>query len=331
MASTAPPRRNKKRTLTSETEEQQQSYCKRLLHQCRKDLNKHAKAAKSLECQKLIRKTKTTQAKRTSAAAEQQDQKDDQKLKEWRELSLELVLHECFRRLGVLDLLELESHMDDGKAKAAFKRRDEAKAEESNEKINTTSVHSRSIDRVLQHNRMREAIEKWSGQIVEYRNWCSRNTVATGDDSDSSGSVDDDDRKAKDQRRKRQKPNLPTSKSTKSAQKKDNNDEFDLFTTLDGAKDTPQQGKKNRAGQKARRAKAQAIQANREGRSTAFEKSSNWRVSDASKKSAPRHGDLKRQQPPPPPKVEEVLHPSWQARKAHKPIIVTFTGKKTTF
>ena len=173
-------------TSTTKQAEEQLSYCCRLLHQCRKDLHKNAKVCKNFECQKLIRKIKGSSSTTATKNETEGDNSsnNNQKLRAWRELSLDHVLKECFRRLGVLDLLELETQhtSKDSKGNKRNKsnnkrapKKDSALSEEEEKSAgevekttaaadddgpDASSIHQRqAIERVLQHKRMREAIE----------------------------------------------------------------------------------------------------------------------------------------------------------------------------
>lgn len=283
---TKPSSSKKRRRSGAET---LQSYTDRLLYQCRKDLRKNAKISKNFECQKIIRKIK-----------QQKNTKNDDKLKNWRELPLEPVIDECFRRLGVSDLLAMETRKEKSVRKENTVTREEP--------------DKQAIERILQHKRMREALESWSLKVTEYRRWCSRNNSHNSD-----GDSDDDDVKEK---RKRK----PNSKKEKQPVADPIDSSHSLFMTLNTNDEDEEDGtrpKKNRAGQKARRAKAQALEARREGRSV--DKSSNWR--EALEKNHYPPEDAERQ----PTEEEKQLHPSWEASKTKQSSIVEFQGKKITF
>jgi hypothetical protein len=266
----------KKRSRQTIVMDEQKSYCDRLLHQCRKDLHKHAKVCKNFECQKLIRKGNTT----------------EQILSTWRNLPLEPVLQECFRRLGALDLLETTPKKDTPAS-------DEA-------------VDVETIERILQHKRMREALEQWSVKVTEYRKWCSRHLEKNQTSSQTS--------------RKKQKKAPEVAADTAPG---DNS----LFVTLnededdgeddDGDDDDEEKEKKTkvpykkkRAGQKVRKAKFIETQ-----RLLGIEPVPRRpKARNESNKNAPA-----------PKQEEEELHPSWEARKSLKSSIVAFQGKKITF
>jgi hypothetical protein len=267
---------NKKRSREAIVMDQQQSYCDRLLHQCRKDLHKHAKVCKNFESQKLIRKGKTS----------------EQLLSTWRNLPLEPVLQECFRRLGALDLLEKEQQKEDDNTPA------------SNE-----AVDEEDIERILQNKRMREALEQWSVKVTEYRKWCARHVEENNQSS-----------------RKKQKkaPEVadagPIDNSLFVTLNEDEVDDDDDDEDDEDNKEPEEKTKKkkNRVGQKARKAKfveAQRLQG----------------IGIEQVPRPPKARVESNKNAPVPKEKEEELHPSWEARKSLKSNIVAFQGKKITF
>ena len=290
------------------------SYCRRLLHQCRKDLRKTAKICKNFECQKATRRKDN-----------KQKVKDEKNLKEWRNLSLDDVLQECFRRLGVLDLLELERDCQEGEN--LTKKNTKKTIDGTNESVNNSQL----IERVLQHKRMRDAMEKWSEQVTVYRKWCNRNKEMGSDGADDE---DNSHRRSKHQRRKRKRAPDRRAKDKVSTVEQEEDaiaTSRSLFSTL-GEEDTngaTTRAKKNRAGQKARRAKAQAIEARKAGR--AVDQSANWRTKDSSKHRPRLNLSREDKHLKEPPQQQDELHPSWEAHKKQKPTIAAFQGRKITF
>jgi hypothetical protein len=109
----------KKKETLENLQDFEQSYYDRLVHQCRKDLHKQAKMARNLECQKLIRNIKKEQAvttTHTSTATRNTvvakcRRRQEQKLKQLKDFAdwEESLLTECFRRLGVFQLVSQPS------------------------------------------------------------------------------------------------------------------------------------------------------------------------------------------------------------------------------
>jgi hypothetical protein len=283
----------------------EQAYYNRLMHQCRKDLSKQLKVCKSFECQKLIRKIKLISQEKESSATEKM-QTTYESLKA---MSIEPILYESLRRLGVLQL--------------------------NPNKLEIEKIHevcdSKWTEKLLEHKRMQQALEQWSDQVTEFRKWCLRRL-----DREEEGYLDKN-----------------TTKGGKPVKANVTQDDMgdvasSLFVQLG---DTNKLGgvpeKKNRPGQRARKAKAAAIEAKQKGL-PAPEKSLNWREakpfvrpgmdshdarsSEHSSYLKDRHHATSNQPHPAPQKAEdETLHPSWQAQKAKKEGIVTFQGKKITF
>ena len=202
------------------------------------------------------------------------------------------------------------------------------------------------------------ALEHWNEQVTEYRRWCLRQqdradgvrmtTAATNKKSKgpkTKQKKDDDDN-----------DNALIASSANSifvtlggaGVDGDDDDETSMRNAADGAAAErnyygPAGGdgvdvKKNRMGQRARRAKAQAIEARKVGRTIRPEESLNWRPAKKQQQqqrmdSNRNHGggeDRSRQRPPPTDDPQN-LHPSWKARKEQKEGIVAFQGKKITF
>lgn len=269
-------------------EEDQLSYARRLVHQCQKDLHKQAKICRNFECQRVSRKLK-------------QEHKESQVtlLQKWRHLPLEPVLDLCFRRLGMLDVVQTVSAMKDddkqkkkGKEKTAGAPRNEGMdnpeegvcCSQKVAKERDHEVEESMLEQILGQKKMRDAMEVWSIKVAEYRKWCSRHHQTAKDDRTPANkeAEDEDDSKAQ----------VDASHS--------------IFTTLGNQDDGKKKKKKNRPGQKARQAKSAEIVATN---------SQSQQPSQPSKKAS----------------TAEVLHPSWEARKAQKVSISAFQGKKITF
>ena len=274
------------------TEEDKQSYYDRLLYQCRKDINKEAKRVKQFETQKWIRNHKKQQQQQPRKAG-------DSKLDELKAYdSLEPVIQESFRRLGILAL----------------------NPDDSSSPPPTSSPSCWITDRILQHKRMRHAIDKWHEEVTNYRRWCLQ-------------------QQEREERRQQgiKKPAatiLPKSSipSYTTNDTPEDMQQASVFLKLgsDDAeihRDDAEDGRKrNRKGQRARRAKAIALEARRQGRSLTREQSLNWRPKKKREEVAEEPDAAMVEVKP-----EEPLHPSWQARKEQKQTIVAFEGKKITF
>ena len=304
------PKRDRKRapadgaTAESTAPSPEQEYYDRLIYQCRKDLSKQLKICKSFECQKLIRKVKATDEQNQSDAMQQA-------YENLKQLPLEPVLDECCRRLGILQLNP-----------SGYEPPQTSDAQ-----------HDKWTEKLLQHKRMHQSIEKWSAQATEFRKWCLKlQERAEQGEHDS----------------KRKK----TDKSSEPKKESDQGDvSSSLFVQLGSTTGGQPEAsfsqatvKKNRPGQRARKAKAAAIQAKEKGM-PAPEKSLNWReakphAATQAETNGPakferydnqRSGAIASQQHQEKPAKEEKLHPSWEAQKSKKDGIVAFQGKKITF
>lgn len=221
----------------------------------------------------------------------------------------------------------------------------------SSTSLETVSASSWLYERILQHKKIQVAIEKWNDQITEYRRWCLRQeerfidgirTNNTNDKKNNKKSKKDDTNK-----RNNSNNNKPSHQQD-DEEENDNtlsNSMFVKFGNNDNVDDTGsnninyygpegEEPKKNRSGQRARRAKAIAIQAKKDG--TIIDKSINWRQpkqqqnqldqsTNSTDHSSSNHQKVNTN------KKQETLHPSWEARKSNQKGIVEFQGKKITF
>lgn len=254
----------------SGTKRPRSDYYDRLLFQCQKELHKVAKQTKQFETKKLIRQLKQTAETKSSI---------ETRLAQLKDYDVEPVVQECVQRLG---LPVLNPNADEETAPPPVSS-------------------SWMLDRIVNHKRMNDTMEKWQEEVAKYRRWCTvRNDSNKFVSRENSLFV-----------------------QLGSAATKDGD-------TSNGNK----KRKKNRHGQRARKAKALALAAKREGRTLLPEESINWR---AKKKAPEDKGDKEKSSPNTPTAKSATtsndasLHPSWQARKETKDSIVAFQGKKITF
>lgn len=200
------------------------------------------------------------------------------------------------------------------------------------------------LERILQHKRMVTALEHWNDQVTEYRRWCLQQQER------AEGLVTTIARPKKDRKKKRIKTDTAYEQDALVAA------DHSVFVTLGGddnphattvasasadnyygpASDGTLPVKRNRKGQRARHAKAQAIEARKSGRVLRPEESLNWRRPSNRHESSLRQDHQQQHQHAsrtnqPPAEDPKGLHPSWQARKEKKDGIVAFQGKKITF
>ncbi len=310
-------------------EEDQLSYARRLVHQCRKELHKQAKICRNLECQRLSRKLK-------------QEHKESQAtlLQKWRHLPLDPVLDLCLKRLGMLDVVQMVAVVEENdgrkknkKEKSAEKMEKEATESSEDgvtdlgEQDNAVEVDEFMIEKILGQKKMRDAMEVWSVKVAAYRKWCARQQGAGLPSLQSSDDTDE--------------LSTPVDAS------------HSLFMTLGKKDDGKHKKKKNRPGQKARQAKSAEVSAQAKGAPKPRQDSNkqqpiheelhpSWEARKAQKasiasfrgkkitfgsESNEANNNLFKNEK----SREDNLHPSWEARKTQKDSIVAFQGKKITF
>jgi hypothetical protein len=318
--------------------EEATDYYNRLVYKCRKDLHKHAKMVRNLERQKAARKVKQQpQQQKPSAALEERLAR----LKKFD--ALDAVAHEALRRLGILQL-QPPTAVAEGATPSAPPAEPPVPAKEDTD----------MVENFLKHKRMQDAFEDWSRQVDDYRRWYvqqeerQRDAAAGRDDKES---------------RKKKKGKKGQAAQSKNSFTSDVDYSQSIFLKLGGSDDEEEEEydagdnhedeqhafdnagkpqtkpKKNRQGQRARKAKAMAIEAKKAGRK--FDASLNWRPekeptdapvsrdSFAPSKSNPHTARPQAAAPSEP--TPEELHPSWAARKEQKTGIAAFQGKKITF
>ena len=289
-------------------EEERRERYEKLMYMATKGLHKEAKIVKSFECQKIVRKLKQQPSSTL----------DEQRLAHIKAFSLDAVTRVCLMRLGMFNLNPLQESVVD---EAVLSKEDEE-----------------LVERMLRHKRMVTAMETWNDKVTEYRRWLLRRQERVSDLPDF----------------------IKESSNSKQASTKRGADGGGQFVCLGGTsmEEDGELGyygpggadqddeyasivkKKNRPGQRSRKAKTLAIQAKKEGRK--WDSSLNWRE----KKSAPKEEEAKEASTKPvaPAKAADIAtmgktwkeegkeHPSWAARKQSKNAgIVAFTGKKITF
>jgi hypothetical protein len=241
---------------------------------------------------------------------------NEEKLARIKSFSLQNVEETCLQRLGIYHL--------------------NPQPDQSRTKITLSNEEEALLETFLSHKKMAQAMDVWNDKVTEYRQWLLR-------------------------RRERisAPPDFTNNKQNK--KNKSKNDTSDLFVCLGateedtltdaslyyGPSSTQDDDdeyasivkKRNRPGQRARKAKAMAVQAKKEGRPY---KSVNWREKKPNKKNTttekPRETKQATRQAAEIAsmgkswKEEGKEHPSWAASQSQKKsAIVAFQGKKITF
>ena len=304
------PPKTKKRNRLSPEEQLKEERCekyKKLMHQSTKTFHKEAKVVKSFETKKLVRKLKETKATTTTAA--------ETRLEALKNLSLDHLVRVCLHRLGMFNLIpEAEDQNTDDRSK---QEKDEQQQQ--------------LVELMLKHKRLTSAMDVWNAKVTEFRRWYLRRQDVVN-----------------------RVPFYEPEPKKKTNGAENNNHAAGLFVNLSGAAPQPPdagegyqygpgQGfepvvrKKNRQGQRGRRAKAMAIQAKKEGRY--HNQSFNWR--EKKQKDEEEHQERSTApKPVDPAKIAEMgktwqqdgqAHPSWAAKQSKKVGIAEFKGKKITF
>jgi hypothetical protein len=325
--------------------------------------------------------------------------KNEAKLQELRDLPLEPVIRECLRRLGILTLnpkpnpaaaaaatentattpintkpntkldltvdnttdndeTETISHTDNIDDDSQNEKKDEKDKKEKENELSATSKEW--MEKILQHKRMREILEKWIEKVTEYRRWCFQQEEGTK----KKGKKNRNNHRQE----KQEEPTLQAEQLSNSlfVRLGDHPSDDDDSDDEDGDGDVAEMGdqkKKNRPGQRARKAKFDAKQLRKEG--PVPDSFARWMPNKKttrtpnpnnadSNPSRPSHAGEKRsatpytnanasaahptraapQRPKAKPAgavAEKDLHPSWKASKTQQAGIVAFQGKKTTF
>jgi hypothetical protein len=354
--------------------------CQKLIRKLKEDVTTTSKAAASTENGRVT----TTNAATATAS------KNEIKLQQLRDLPLEPVIRECLRRLGILTLnpkpnptaaasdtattstkpnTKLDLTIENDEAEAETSQTDQVNDESQNEKkdqkenepsttTGITEFNKDWIEKILQHKRMREILEKWIEKVTEYRRWCVQQ------EEEGTKKKGKKSRKGHVREEKQEEPTLQAEQLSNSlfVRLGDHPSDDDESDDEDGDGDVAEMGdqkKKNRPGQRARKAKFDAKQLRKEG--PVPDSFARWMPSKRTSRNSnannpdnnPSHAGEKRSATPgantnasahptgaapqrPKPKAagavaEKDLHPSWKASKTQQAGIVAFQGKKTTF
>lgn len=297
-------------------QEREERYNK-LVFMAKRNLHKEAKVVKSFECQKAVRRLKQDGS----------NKKLEQRLHHVKGYSIDKLVEVCLQRLGVPNL-------------------DPNKEEKEKTGVSTQGEMGEDdrqlLERMLKHKRLVTAMEIWNEKVTEYSRWNLRRQERVAEVPE----IISKSKKKRDAKNKKIKHKTGPRQSS------------DLFVRLSGPTEQegghagPERGdetdeyaaivkqKKNRPGQRARKAKAMAMEARKEGRT--WDSSLNWRE----KKPKPTNDEEpyeKEKQVPHKVQPAEIAamgktwkedgqaHPSWAARQSEKSGIVEFTGKKITF
>jgi BUD22 len=352
----------------------------KLFHQAQKQLTKQAKQVRTFLVQRQIRKLKnndknssiiinnnnnnttTTAARIDPQEPIQQDQHHQHpSLQPLKDLSLDLVIQQAMRQLG---LIQANPNPD------AAGTTDCAQRQKQVQVLDRSSSVGQLVSKILDHKSFQQALEEWNEKVAEFRRFClqldEKNDpllMATGTPAK---------RKKGQQRPATKTTSLrapssshqqqPTSFFCSSlndtmlpddeGQPTGNGSKLEHYGPAATSDDFNNNNnnipiKKNRQGQRARKAKALAIQAKKDGMKKQYYQSLNWRE-EKTAKTSDKHKKQQRPQrhtedavrktaaalPAAAAATSEDLsknHPSWAAKQQQKPTIVAFQGKKITF
>ncbi|KAG7373209.1 BUD22 domain containing protein [Nitzschia inconspicua] len=336
----------------------QQERYDRILYTAHKQIHKQAKVVKNFLVQKEIRQKKQPrQSKQKQEDGNTSNTEAAPKIQTLKGIDLDLVTQQAIRQLGL--------YYSNPRLKSMASRGDDTSNEPKHKKTQDTmfpdSVPPRIeadhpcfdiVNAILTHKRFLQVMEEWNDKVTEFRQWCVELEASTEERSSEHHSM-----------KKKRKKSVDKKGNKKSDDRQEHTQDYSdrylhetsqdtsaMFCTLsgeneginlDGDEDIAPK-KKNRMGQRARKAKAMAIQAKQEGRSD-YE-SLNWRAPKTSNKDgANEDGDAdckstrnKRTKDDVPTKTEikestAPEHPSWAAKQAQSTGIVAFQGKKITF
>ncbi len=394
-------------------------YYQRLIYQCHKDLNKHIKRTKNFLLQKQIRIIKEMTAAAATAKKEEGKeeatknihsavQKQEVKLQQMKDCfnfpnnktaMNEMILQECDRRLGIVQLdpkllllkqqqqpdttntrrtqLDMDDDNNDGSDDSEPDDDENTDICDNHKETATTATVptppksvtasaetiTAMMQRILQHKTVMTALERWHNEVTQYRIWSmqQQERLYHSDHKYTSASTFTTGGPATKKTKKGtnvKDPVSPTHHSTGSMfvslghdddddddernQEPDPDDPYSFYGPAGGGSGAT---KKNRQGQRGRRAKMAAMEAKKLGRSIPKEESINWRHGGSSSSSHTKSNHDHHRNPSnwnddAPAAAQHktddttattTLHPSWQAKKESKAIIVAFQGTKITF
>ena len=284
-------------------------------HVCFKQMYKEAKVVKSFECQKIVRAIKAANESITQQSEGGHDKKAqdakilkkiealEQKLERTKKLDLDVLVQVALKRLGVLSLdpnmgtdsaAEDEENSGGGlKNKQAGDGRDENASSQANDPF-----YQFLIETILRHKRLSTVMDLINEKVTDYNNWATHQEEMLQSDRTANDLLGKNAKKKKRQKQHSRDQNDTIVAGSQKRRKMDlegHEGSSGLFIgSLSGQKvegysddeeageygaygdgDLFEQKKKNRPGQRARKAKALAIEARKAGKT--WDSSVNWR------------------------------------------------------
>ena len=347
-------------------------YYQRLLHQCRKAWNKQIKAIKNTE--KLKYNSKKKKKKQThegeneliSDAARTGTVKEDgldKVYEELKDLSVDMIVDEAMRRLGILSLNPLDKEGGIGNKEttsieddvASPSSRERPPPSECGDQLNQPLHISRSekpshavsplqrtwMETILSHTRLAKLSDEWNAEITKYRQWYIDQQLKEHHreapvSSDSLSRRRKRQRKISDQEKEDNDRDFLTHGQSLFYQLGRNDDENNDTSPDEGILVSSSRKKPNRPGQRARR--------NRRVMEEQQHRELPRHVKDTDRRKVEERPTTKRNKKHAAPlsrnqtksimetsKEDTTMHPSWEARKAKPKGIVPFQGTRITF
>jgi len=319
----------------------------KLMHQSQKQLTKQVKQVRSFLLQRKIRKMKSMGGGEEEADNGRSRRDYSDSLQPLKNLPLDLVVQQAMRQLGLI-----HANPDPNVEIAVAPRMDQS------------SLTHRLVSKILDHKRFQTSLEEWNEKVAEFRRFCLR--LDEKNDPFFDGIDTPILRKKLKTRLKHAtttsllppvspRQQLPTSFfcSSLNESEQESTKESTVMSaygpasTFEYSGDDLARTKKNRAGQRARKAKALAIQAKKEGKKQEYFQSLNWReektperkrkrITDGSDKKKKSRKDSESRSTLTSLSTDSAVdlfknHPSWAAKQQQKSMIVSFQGKKITF
>jgi hypothetical protein len=299
-----------------EFQQQAMDRYRRLLHACTKDLHKQAKVVKSFQCQKMVRLLKKNTSNsdddvELQAAAAAATSKEEERWIQLKAFDLNVLVQEALRRLGILNLQPqppvttqqqqqqgteqeetpdtegiADDTDDDEESKETSSRQEPPLQSQvvvvERQHQQPPAISTKLVEKMLQHKRMQAAMEQWNDKVTDYRRWLLRARERKTEFLEDAHA-----------RKYKNKTNATTVSGRPPRAMMATTNHGPLFVQLGGGvvdavdplshygpashdDDENDAGKKNRPGQRARKAKAMAMEAKKQGKT--WDSSLNWRA-----------------------------------------------------
>jgi len=306
--------KKRKRVKQSDKDEQYQKErtdrYNKLHHACTKHFHREAKVVKSFECQKIVRSIKALKdtlsngdgdGEATTATSKQKKRLEtlQQKLDRTKKMELDILVQIGLKRLGVLSLDPKLVANDTNDSISDDNRHTKATSQSED------PFYQALLESMFRHKRLSNALDQLNEKVTDYRQWTVRR--AQGGNNNSYGDDQLGGKKGKKKKKKQQQSSDPGndtlvvaggfnsrkrglnlgghegasglfigSLSGMAAEDYDDDDEEGVGDEYGAEYEYPTvEKKKNRPGQRARRAKAMAIEAKNAGKT--WDLSINWR------------------------------------------------------